>query len=222
MSGFDDGYNDSMGKYFENISKMTKAVQGIYSNESYMNMIRSAQRISEGFQSVYTNQNSINSMTKLAESVAKSSFVNIERKNMYEALQKNTASQMKIFAQEDFINIGDEIRLSMHDFDSISANLQRAVLAIQPIEYSVADETEDEVYGEYSSDIEQIFAGKLSDEEIVERNEKSEGKLEKLLYKLITIIITTFFTGYLQHISEPVYELIDKVIVKEDKKLDIF
>lgn len=243
MSDFTENYNDSMSRYAENMSKMTQAVQGIYTGESYMRMIQSARRLSEGLRRIYFNpnyiksiqstqkiaeafrisvpkayynQNTLNSMTKLAESFSKSSFANIGNKEWYEALQKNYASQLKAFKQEDFRKLGEKIRHSMPDIDVLSSNLQRAARAVQTPEYKNSDEIGDEIYDEHSSDIEQILAGELTDEEIVERNEKSEGKLAKLLYRLIAFIVTTFLTGYLQYASGPVYKLINKVIVKED------
>ncbi len=246
MSDFTENYNDSMSRYAENISKMTQAVQGIYTSESYMSMVQSARRLSEGLQRIYSNpsyiksiqsaqkiaeafrlsvpkvyynQNMLNSMTKLAESLSKSSFASIGNKELYEALQKNFASQLKVFKQEDFRKLGEKIGHSIPDIDALSSNLQRAAKVVQTPEYKNSDESDeidDEIYDEYSSDIEQILAGELTDEEIVERNEKSEGKLAKLLYRIIAFIVTTFLAGYLQYASEPVYKLINKVIVKED------
>ncbi len=243
MSDFTKNYNDLMSRYAENISRMTQAVQGIYTSESYLRMLQSTRRLIEGLQGIYSNsnyiksiqssqkiadafrllvpkvyynQNTLNGMTKLAESLSKSSFSNIGNKDLYEALQKNFASQMKVSNLEDFSKLGEKIRQSMPDIDALYSNLQRAAKAIPTAEYNNSDEIDEEIYDEYSSDIEQILAGELTDEEIVERNEKSEGKLAKLLYRIIAFIVTTFFAGYIQYVSGPVYEMMSKVIVKED------
>ena len=243
MSDFTKNYNDVMRRHVENITKMAQAVQGIYANKPYMSMVQSVRKLSEGLQRVYPysdhtkliqsaqkitevlslvepkvyyNQNTLNSMIKLAESLSKSSFVNIGSKELYEVLQKNFASQLKILKQKDLKKVGEKIRHSMPDIDAVSFNLQRAAKAVQISEYKNSDEIDDEIYDEYSSDIEHILDGELTDEEIVEKNEKSEGKLAKLLYRIIVSIVTTFFAGYLQYTCEPVYKLINKVIVKED------
>lgn len=213
MSNYTKNYNDSMIRFAENISKMMQSVQEIYTSQP-------TQKMAEAFRvsvpKVYFNQNTLNGMTKLAGSLSKSSFANMGNKDLYEALQKNFASQMKVFKQENFRKLGEKIRQSMPDIDVLSSNLQRAADAIQAPEYSNSDEIDDEIYNAYSSDIEQILAGELKDEEIVERNEKSEGELAKLLYKIIAFIATTFFAGYIQYASGPVYELMNKVVVKED------
>ncbi len=220
MSDFMKNYNDVMSRHVENITKMAQAVQGIYANESYMSMVQSAQKITEVLSlvepKVYYNQNALNGMIKLAESLSKSSFVNIESKELYEVLQKKFASQLKILKQENLKKVEEKIRHSMPDIDAVSFNLQRAAKAVQISEYKNSDEIDDEIYDEYSSDIEHILDGELTDEEIVEKNAKSEGKLAKLLYRIIVFVVTTFFTGYLQYACEPVYKLINKVIVKED------
>lgn len=243
MSDFTKNYNDVMSRHIENIAKMTQAIQGIYTNESYMGMVQSVRKLSEELQRVYPNpdhtkliqsaqkitevlslavpkvyynQYTLNSMTKLTESLTKNSFVDIGNKELFETFQKNFAYQLKAFKQDDLKKIGEKIRYSMPDIDAVSANLQRAAKAVQISEYKNSEEIDDEIYDEYSSDIEQILAGEVTDEEIVEKNEKSEGKLAKLLYRIIVFLVTTFFAGYLQYTCEPVYKLINKVAVKED------
>lgn len=178
--------------------------------------LQEAVGISSSTMAKMTKGEAVSMSILLAESLSKSSFAKIRNKELYEALQKNFVSQLKVFKQEDFRKIGEKIRHSMPDIDALSSNLQRAAKAVQTSEYKNTDEIDDEIYDEYSSDIEQILAGELTDEEIVERNEKSEGKLAKLLYRIIAFIVTTFLAGYLQCASGPVYKLINKVIVKED------
>lgn len=97
MSDFMKNYKDSMGRYAENILKMTQSVPRIYTSESYLRMIQSVGRLSEGLQGIYStsnciksiqsaqkiadafklsmpkvyyNQNIVNGMTKLAESLS--------------------------------------------------------------------------------------------------------------------------------------------------------
>lgn len=203
MSDFTENCESYM-RMIQSARRLSEGLQGIYSNPNYIKSTQSAQKMAEALRlsvpKVYYNQNTLDNMTKLAESLSKSSFANIGNKGLYETLQ-------------DF---GEKIRQSMPDMDTISSNLQRAAKVVQTPEYKNSDEIDDEIYDENFSDIEQILAGELTDEEILERNEKSEGKFAKLIYWLITLFFTTFITGYIEHLSEPVYEMIDKVIVKED------
>lgn len=104
----------------------------------------------------------------------------------------------------------------MPDIAALSSNLQRAAEIVQTVEFNSLDEIDDEIYDEYDSDIEQISVRELTNEEIVEKIEKSEGKFAKLLCRIIVFFVTTFFAGYLQYASGPIYKLINKVIVKED------
>ena len=115
VSDFTENYNELMSRYAENISKMTQSVQGRYTSVP----------------EVYYNKNTLNSMIKLAESLSKSSFANIENKELYEALQKNFAFQRKVFKQEDLKKTGEKTRYSLPDIDALSSNLQRAAKAVQ-------------------------------------------------------------------------------------------
>ena len=243
MSDIMDNYNDSMSRYAEDMAKMAQAVQGIYTSDSYLRMVQSARRLSEGLRGVYSNPDYIKTIQsaqkmaeafkptvpkayyntkafeaikKMAESISKNSLVSVGNKELYEALQSNLESQMKVFKRDDFIKLGEKIRQSMSDIDALSVNIQRAVNAVQIPDNKNSDEIDGEIYDEYVYDIEQIIAGELTDEEIAERNEKSGGKLIKILYRIFAFVITTFFAGYLQYTCGPTYKLINKVIVKED------
>lgn len=243
MSDFEKKYIDSLNGYTKNMSTMTQVVQGIYPGESYKGLIQSARKFSEEIQGICSNpdyiksiqstrkmaeafrlsvpkvnynQSALNSLTKLAESFSKNYFANIENRKLYESLRKNFAIELKLFEEEDFRKIGEIIRQSTLDISELSSNLQRAMKAVQISEYKDSDEIDGEISDEYSPDIEQILAGKLTDEEIVEKNEKSGGKFAKCIYWLIKFIFITVITGYIVHLCEPAYKLIDKVVVKED------
>lgn len=211
--------SDSYLRMVQSARTLSKGLQGIYSSPNYIKSIQSAQKMAEAFKrsvpKVYYNQNTLKAITKLAESLSKSSFASIGNKDLYEALQRNPAFQMKVFKQEDFKKLGKKIRQSMPDIDALSSNLQRAAEIVQTVEFNSLDEIDDEIYDEYDSDIEQISVRELTNEEIVEKIEKSEGKFAKLLCRIIVFFITTFFAGYLQFASGPIYKLINKVIVKE-------
>lgn len=236
-------YNDMMKRYTENMSKMTQAIQGVYTSDSYIRAVQSAQRLSKELQEIYANSNyiksirsmqrvvdsirisvpnvyynpnTLKSMTKLAESLSKSSFASFGNKDLYDLIQRNYAFQMKTFKNDDFIKLGEIISRSAPDIDTMTFNLQHACKTLQVAEYSDLEEIAEDLYDEYSSDIEKVLNGELSEEEIVEKNKKSEGKFAKFIHWLIIFIFTTFISGYIEHLSEPVYELIDKVIVKED------
>ncbi len=212
--------SDSYLRIVQSARTLSKGLQGIYSSPNYIKSIQSAQKMAEAFKlsvpKVYYNQNTLKAITKLAESLSKSSFASIGNKDLYEALQRNPAFQMKVIKQEDFIKPGEKNRQSMPDIAALSSNLQRAAEIVQTVEFNSLDEIDDEIYDEYDSDIEQISVRELTNEEIVEKIEKSEGKFAKLLCRIIVFFVTTFFAGYLQYASGPIYKLINKVIVKED------
>lgn len=145
--------SDSYLRIVQSARTLSKGLQGIYSSPNYIKSIQSAQKMAEAFKlsvpKVYYNQNTLKAITKLAESLSKSSFASIGNKDLYEALQRNPAFQMKVIKQEDFIKPGEKNRQSMPDIAALSSNLQRAAEIVQTVEFNSLDEIDDEIYDEY-------------------------------------------------------------------------
>ena len=243
MSDFENKYIDSLNGYTKNMSTLTHIFQGMYPGESYMSLIQSARKFSEEMQGIYSssdyvksiqsvrkmaevfrlslpkvnyNQSTLNSLAKLAEIFSKSCYANVENKKMYDSLLKNFATELKFFEEEDYRRMGEILKQNTLGLNELSSNLQRAASAVQKSKYKNLDEIEGEIYDDYSSDIEQMLVGELTADEIMEKNEKSKGIFAKLIYWFIKFILITFGTGYIGHLFEPVYELIDNVVVIED------
>lgn len=243
MSDFENKYIDSLNGYTKNMSTLTHIFQGMYPGESYMSLIQSARKFSEEMQGIYSssdyvksiqsvrkmaevfrlslpkvnyNQSTLNSLAKLAEIFSKSCYANVENKKMYDSLLKNFATELKFFEEEDYRRMGEILKQNTLGLNELSSNLQRAASAVQKSKYKNLDEIEGEIYDDYSSDIELMLVGELTADEIMEKNEKSKGIFAKLIYWFIKFILITFGTGYIGHLFEPVYELIDNVVVIED------
>lgn len=245
MSNYKDfGMSDGMANYLKTMSKLTEAVQGIYSNPAYMSAAESAQRMSEALggicynkafmKSIEISQNiskavgqafpksyflpqNFEAITRLTESLTQSPLINlVQNDKLYSALQKSIEPQMLAMKNADFVKLADRISLGTNNISSMIENIQNAmnVMASMGEQYIPDEDNLEE--NDYSSDIDDIVAGELTDDEIENRNRESGGRLLICLRKIIFWFILTFVGGYIQYLSEPIYETLDNLIIKEE------